>query len=149
MTASAEASPMSAGPRSLCQIVPRGLKGRDKIPKDAFSLRGKESMGNVQTRGFTPGFHIAGFQPSNSLRISEFGFRISFGLWTCLLTFDSPTPPHTTFDFAALIFTQTFLNPGSLRRFPRSGSFRSHLKSSKPREIARDNAPIDCSSRFA
>ena len=61
---------MSAGPGNPSHRIPQGLKGRNKYrAAHVPPLQGEEVCLGTITWGFTPGCHIAGFQPSEQRRI--------------------------------------------------------------------------------
>ncbi len=66
----AEASPTSAGPGEASRRSFRGLKGRHPAtwrPASGFALTGLGDLLPSSTWGFTPGCHIAGFQPLSTV----------------------------------------------------------------------------------
>jgi hypothetical protein len=72
VTAWAGASPTSAGPGNLSQIISQGLKGRNQFTAIVPPFQGGEVYLGMFTRGFagrsTPGCHITGFQPARNFR---------------------------------------------------------------------------------
>jgi hypothetical protein len=62
----AEASPTSAGPGNPCPRIPRGLQGRNTIrATNVPPFQGGDTGRTTYSRAFSPGYHMAGFQPED------------------------------------------------------------------------------------
>jgi len=59
----------NGGPGNSSQKSPRGLKSRNHLASPVPPFQGGEDLFRMFTWGFTPGYHMTGFQPSKQRRI--------------------------------------------------------------------------------
>ena len=58
----------NGGPGTASQKPPQGLKGRNNFTPPVPPFQGGEDLFRMFTWGFTPGYHMTGFQPSEQRR---------------------------------------------------------------------------------
>ena len=64
----------NGGPGTASQKSPQGLKGRNNFAPSVPPFQGGEDLFWMFTWGFTPGYHMTGFQPSEQRRtVAEVG----------------------------------------------------------------------------
>ena len=64
----------NGGPGNSSQKSPRGLKGRNNSGSPIPPFQGAHDLFRMFTWGFTPGYHMTGFQPSEQRRtVAEVG----------------------------------------------------------------------------